>query len=109
MRLGDGRGISDGRLRFQPSQGPALVRNAGKVPKPMRRSMRLTGTQLQTFEAWWDGDLNGGALAFTHTDPVDDATVNVRIVSVDAAQAVVGSVPAGDRRWTLSMTLEIMP
>lgn len=70
--------------------------------------MYLTGTQLQTFNSFFDTDLDHGALAFDWEDPVTDATVSFAFVTPPEWFLIRGGVPSA-RVWQASLELEIQP
>lgn len=66
----------------------------------------MSKVQLAEFEAWFDADIQGGALPFNWTQPRTDEVVSVVIVGDPPYQIA----PLGNsHHWTLSMQLEIQP
>lgn len=102
---------------------PAVVRTEMDVgpPKQRRRStlvwkdiqarMVLSGTQLQTFLAFWDQDLAQGALAFDWYDPSTGDPAQLRFVTEEPPEWV--QISPGDTQalklWEAVFQLEVIP
>lgn len=75
-------GPVDAVIRTQMSAGPDKVRRrTTAAPKRFTgRTPFLTSAQLSTFETWFSGTIDDGALSFTADDPLDCASKTWRFV-----------------------------
>jgi len=89
--------------------GPASRRNRySAISKTVKCPIILTGTQLQTFNTFYETTLENGALAFDWEDPITDATVSFAFRSPPSFQIVSGGTTE-TRTWRATLDLEIQP
>lgn len=84
-------GPQDSRARFDPDYGPPILRRRTTAnPRLFDATFpNLRAVQLEAFDAFYDADLAGGALAFAWRDPVRDDVALWRIVGTgDLAYSV---------------------
>lgn len=101
----------DARLRTQMDQGPPKMRRRFTAAvKRFTVPIVLTGAQKQAFDVFYATTLQAGVLPFDWEDPTTDITVSMRFAD-DVPQFVLarGGAAGGDRVWTGSLGLEILP
>lgn len=99
----------EGTLRSRVDNGIAKMRRRGTaVPQGVAGTVILTGAELQTLRAWWRDTLKRGSLPFTWEDPVDDTAVSLRFVTRPTWRLVLGGT-VSTRKWSVGLTLEIVP
>jgi hypothetical protein len=104
-----GDALQDPRARSQIEQGAPHVRTrTTAAPRHVDAPMVLTGTQLATFDAFYETDLAFGALRFQWTDFRDDAPAQYRFLEPPKWSSLRGGAPA-DRLWQATLKLERLP
>lgn len=93
-------------VSFEPDSGPAKKRRRGAARRDVVTPISLTGTQYQTFEAFFATTLQEGSLEFDWTDPVTDSTVSFQFLSPPEFTLFVGGTVAA-RRWLSTLELRI--
>jgi len=65
-------GPQDNKLAFRPDQGPTITRRRSSAVAHIYGGTftGLSSTQIATFEAWYEDDLDDGTLSFTWDDPI---------------------------------------
>lgn len=100
----------DGRVRTAMDAGPAKMRRRFTgVPKNVDVPILLTGTQLATFNTFFHTTLAEGVLSFNWDSPIDDSSVKFRFRAPVAWRLETGDSAPGNRLWSGTMQLEIMP
>jgi len=96
-------------LRTPMSAGPAKVRRlVSHAPVKINVNVNLNGTQLGTFEEFYDTTLLGGTLRFEFPDPRDSSTtVEARIVVDEDNGPVVTDVNAD--QYNVNFLIEVLP
>lgn len=109
-------GMSDKRksakVRSTVDVGPALVRRRYTVAlRELNVPMAMTNAQRIIFEEFYKTDLQEGALSFSFPDPLTGSSVTARFRSDDGPEfsAAVGGSNDTDKRWNVSLDLEILP
>lgn len=93
-------------LRSEMDAGPPKTRQrftAGVTNIPV--AMTLSIAQLDTFETWFNADIQGGSLQFDMPHPRKDEVVAMMIVP----PYQLTPIGAGSEYWRLSMALEVQP
>lgn len=93
-------------LRSQMDAGPPKTRQrytAGTTAIPV--NMTLSNAQVDTFESFFNSDIQGGSLPFDHMHPRTDQPVSLMIVP-PYRLTPVGS---GSEYWRLAIALEVQP
>tara|TARA_B100000700_G_scaffold189815_1_gene209166 strand:- start:36821 stop:37183 length:363 start_codon:yes stop_codon:yes gene_type:complete len=95
-------------VRSSMEAGPAKVRRrftAAPTDMTLRYDL-LSREGVDTFEAFFNNDLAGGALAFDFPHPRHGTAVSVRIVGDPPYELT----PRGSGRfWTLALKVEVLP
>lgn len=103
---GNQQAVGDGRLVSQTDTGPGKMRpRSSAVPDVFSGSMRMTGAQWADLMTFGKTTLGGWSLPFTMpaTDEGDDWLVRFRKDGLPSRTNIGGD------RWTVSMTIEILP
>jgi hypothetical protein len=109
------RGFRDergsGTVRSNMDTGLAKTRKRfTTVPRKITWPTILNGTQRLTFDTFFITTINEGNASFTIPDPVDDATITVKFFKPPAWSIInAKSTLAGDRLWSASYGLEVLP
>lgn len=106
--LADGfqQGLGETRRSASTDVGPGKIwKRTSAATRPMPSSIRVTGSELDIFEAFVRDDLAEGSLPFTFPDPRGGSDLLVRIAPGSMPS---WSTPGGDV-WTVSIPLEILP
>ena len=99
----------DARLRTRMDAGREKVRRRySATTRQITIPMRLTGTQRQTLDTFYNDTLKEGSLSFNWTDPVDDSAVSMRFLSPPRFRVILGGTTS-NREWRATLRLEILP
>ena len=91
--------------RSQPDVGWAKTRRRATAgPTQIAAAYRMTTAQRAIFEAFVATDLGGGTQAFDWPRPPAGTPVSVRFAAPHRITAV-----RGPGRWTIALSLELMP
>lgn len=95
-------------LRSSVDAGPSKTRRRfTAATREIPVNFTLTTAQADTFEAWFDADIQGGSLPFDMTHPRTGATVSMLIAGDPPYQLT--PIGTGREYWRLSMQLEVQP
>ena len=96
-------------IATQMDTGPAKRRRrTTAAPEPLDVTLTLTPAELADWRAWYDGPLQGGALAFFFVHPRTQSTVTCRMRG--EAQPEIRSVPnMRGTLWHVALQLEVVP
>lgn len=94
----------DVSLRQPMAVGPPKVRRRSSAGvRPINGIIRMTGAQLETFDAWYVSDLSGGTLPFDFPNPRTS-------VSKEMMFAVPPTyTPAGGDFWKVGVKMQVLP
>lgn len=94
-------------ISFGTEVGPGKTRRRSTArTKNMAASLMVDGTQLATFEAFFEDDLVDGSLPFDWVDPVGGAACTFRF---DPASPYSVSAVSGNDVWTVTMSIIKQP
>ena len=95
-------------IRTEMDAGPKKTRRRfTAATRSIPVSMNLDLTQLDTFETFFDSDLQGGSLVFDMPHPRTGATVVMQIVGDPPYRLT--PIGGGNEYWRLAMSLEQQP
>lgn len=98
-------GFVDVVLRSPMDTGKAKRRRRfTAATKPLKVTVPLSGAELDIFIAFYEDDIDGGAVSFNYTHPRTGETVVVAFVSVPQP-----ATPFGVDRFSVTLDLEIIP
>lgn len=103
-------GPQDSRATFEPEYGPPLHRRRTTADPVVYDGVvfpNLSGVQAAAFDAFWQNDLSGGALAFAWRDPVTDAPALWRIIG--GGKTAYSIAARGANLHDLSLNLMRLP
>ena len=108
---GAARQSQDARLRTPTDAGPAIVRRRyTAVPSVLSWTIPvLSGTQAQALEAFYETDLEEGALRFDMVDPLTKTVREMRFLTPPRGTCFEPNPDASLRRWRYELDLEILP
>lgn len=98
-------------IRSGMELGPDKVRRRGTTPKTRTLSLAwddITGDEVDDWEDFYHNTLEDGTLTFEFTDPVNDATINVRVVEPVTWEMWLGNETASLRHFKGTLKLEIV-
>ena len=100
----------DSVVRSSMDAGPPSRRNRfTATTTDLSYTMLLTGEQIGTLRAFYRDTLRNGALSFDWTDPVDGSAVSIAFKQPPQASGAAGAADPVDRKWIVSLSLEIQP
>lgn len=111
-------GLTDRRqdtiLRTQMDAGPPSRRQrVTAFTRDVSVPLVLRGSQREDFEAWFEADLLGGAVAFEWTDPRDDSVKTFAFRAMPSwgltRGGSAGTTSEHERVWKTTLELEIQP
>ena len=92
-------------IRSQMDTGPAKIRRRFTANSAEYSvSWEFTGSQLSTFETFFNSTIDGGSVEFTWVQPRTDASVTARFVD-----GVYSVSSLGHDLYRVSSKLEVMP
>lgn len=91
-------------LKTEMETGIAKVRRRmTSMSRPIDGGIVLTKAQVSTFKTFFNTTLSSGAYRFEWTDPITEATVEMRFTSQPTIKALSGEL------FDISLPLEILP
>lgn len=101
-----GRSPKPNVISFGTEVGPGKVRRRSTArTKVVTARFIFTTAELADFEAFFEDDLEDGALAFDWSDPVDDVTKSFRFEPGGAYTVSALSIGL----WNVSANLQLLP
>ena len=98
------KSLDSGLLRTPMDQGPAKQRRRfSATARPYTVTVQMTGTQVTTFEAFFDDTIKGGSLPFDWLDPRTQTAVTFRFVKEPMERHRAGEV------YQIPLQLEVLP
>ena len=98
------------KLRSSVDVGPAKQRKRYTAAvKQFQASMLMTGTQLATFDAFYENDIGQGALSFDWINPVTDVTASLRFHDEPQVTLRRPDSDPNERLYMVTLPLEILP
>jgi len=94
----------DNVIRSKPDTGPDKIRRRTTANiRPYKTTLRMTGAQVDTLDAFYVTTLLSGSLAFDWQEPRSGSTKSFRFVSAPKYS------PRGGDFWNVALDLEQLP